>query len=175
MNMNKPSLKSRSKNNHWHQGVFIPTHPEKYIGNARNILYRSRWERIFLQWCDTTDAVIRYSSEECIIPYVSPIDCKQHRYFVDFFVSILQEDGTVKNFLVEIKPFSQTIPPKATKKHPETSESYQEAVRTFLVNQAKWEQAKKVCKKRNWEFMILTENELFRTRKKKYGKNQKRA
>lgn len=171
----KPALKTRSKNNHWHQGVFFPSHPEKYIGNSRNIIYRSKWERAFLCWCDTTDAVIRYSSEECIIPYVSPIDCKQHRYFVDFFVSILQEDGTVKNFLVEIKPYSQCIPPKATKKNPEHSEAFQEAMKTYLVNQAKWEQAKKVCNKRGWEFMVLTENELFKTRKKKYGKNQKRA
>ena len=135
MSLQKPPLTLRTKRK-YHQGYFIPSNPQKYIGDKTKIIYRSRFEHSFLKWCDTTDAVIRYSSEECIIPYVSPIDCKQHRYFVDFFVSILQEDGTVKNFLVEIKPYSQCIPPKATKKNPEHSEAFQEAMRTYLVNQA---------------------------------------
>ena len=171
----KPKLNPRSKRNHYHQGIFVPNHPEKYIGDVRNIIYRSRYELCFLKWCDTTDAVLRYSSEECVIHYISPIDGKQHRYYVDFFVSILQEDGSVKSFLVEIKPYAQCIPPKATKKNPETSEAYQEAVKTYLINQAKWKQAEFVCSKRGWKFLVLTENELFKTRKRTYAKNKKRA
>ena len=161
----KPKLNPRSKRNHYHQGIFFPEHPEKYLGNVYNIVYRSRWEKIFLHWCDTTEAVLKYSSEECVIPYISPIDGEQHRYYMDFFVSILQEDGSVKNFLVEVKPFAQTIPPKPTKKHPVNSEAYNEAMKTYLVNQAKWKQPDKVCKKRGCEFKIITENELFKSRK----------
>ena len=30
-----------------------------------------------------------------------------------------------------------------------------------MVNEAKWKAAQKFCEKRNWEFVILTEKELF--------------
>lgn len=164
MSLQKPPLTLRTKRK-YHQGYFIPSNPQKYIGDKTKIIYRSRFELCFLKWCDTSPFVLRYSSEECVIPYISPIDGKQHRYYMDFFVSILQEDNTVKSFLVEIKPFSQTIPPKPTKKHPVNSEAYNEAMKTYLVNQAKWKQADKVCKKRGWEFKLITENELFKSRK----------
>lgn len=162
----KPSISSRT-NRHYHQGVFVPKNPEKYIGNANNIVYRSQWEKFFLRWCDTNESVIHYASEECIIPYISPIDMKKHRYFVDFFVTILQDTGKVQSFLVEIKPLSQTKPPKKPKT---INESYNEAVRTYLINQAKWRAAQRVCQERGWKFMVLTERELFRTvKRKKYG------
>ena len=164
----KPPLSS--KRNHYHQGVFIPRHPEKYIGNAKNIIYRSKMELVFLKWCDTNESVLQYASEECVIHYISPIDSKQHRYFVDFFVRILQEDGTVKSFLVEIKSFAQSIPPKKPKT---INESYNESVRTYLVNQAKWKAAERVCQERGWKFMVLTERELFRTVKRKKHSNKK--
>lgn len=165
----KPSINSRI-NRHYHQGVFVPKNPEKYIGNANNIVYRSQWERIFLHWCDTNDSVLKYSSEECVIPYISPIDMKKHRYFVDFFVTILQDTGKVQNFLVEIKPFAQTHPPKKPKT---INESYNESVRTYLVNQAKWKAAERVCQERGWKFMVLTERELFRTVKRKKHASKK--
>lgn len=157
----KPSLSSRGSK-HYHQGRFIPRNPQKYIGNVNNIIYRSKWELIFLKWCDTNDSILKYSSEECIIPYISPIDGKQHRYFMDFFISTLQSDGSIKNFLVEIKPYAQTKPPKATKKNNKESDIYKQAVNTYLINQAKWMTAEKVCQKRGWGFKVITEKELFR-------------
>lgn len=175
MILQKPSIKPRTKRNHYHQGLFLPNNPKKYIGNINDIRYRSKWELQFLKWCDSTDAVIRYSSEQCVIPYISPIDGKRHHYFVDFFVSVLQSDGSIKEFLVEIKPYSQCIPPKPTKKNPESSVQFQEAIKTYLINQAKWKQANAICKKHGWEFMILTENELFKTRKRVNGKTKKRT
>ena len=148
MILQKPSIKPRTKRNHYHQGIFYPQNPQKYVGDIKNIRYRSKWELIFLKWCDSTSAVVQYSSEECIINYISPIDGKPHHYFTDFFVSILQEDGSISQFIVEIKPYSQCIPPTPTKKNPESSHVFQEAMKTYLINQAKWKQAKKVCQKR---------------------------
>lgn len=165
----KPSISSRTNRN-YHQGVFVPKNPEKYIGNANNIVYRSQWEKIFLRWCDTNESVLHYASEECVIPYISPIDMKKHRYFVDFFVTILQDTGNVQNFLIEIKPFAQTKPPKKPKT---INESYNEAVKTYLINQAKWKAAERVCQERGWKFMVLTERELFRTVKRKKHASKK--
>lgn len=123
-----------------------------------------------MRWCDTNESVLHYASEECVIPYISPIDMKKHRYFVDFFVTILQDTGNVQNFLIEIKPFAQTKPPKKPKT---INESYNEAVKTYLINQAKWKAAERVCQERGWKFMVLTERELFRTVKRKKHASKK--
>ena len=40
------------------KGKFRPKHPEKYKGDAGNIVYRSSWERIFCNWCDNNDDII---------------------------------------------------------------------------------------------------------------------
>lgn len=157
---NKPSLNKRTRSK-YHQGKFIPKHPEKYIGNPTNIIYRSKWELMFLRWADETPSVLKYSSEECVIPYISPVDGKQHRYFIDFYIKILQSNGSIKDFLVEVKPYAQTQPPKLKNKSV-MSESYQEAIRTYAVNQAKWAAARRVCSSRGWDFMIITEKQLFR-------------
>ena len=165
----KPSISDRT-NRHYHQGIFYPKNIEKYVGDVKNIIYRSKWELCFLKWCDTSPSVVKYSSEQCVIPYISPIDGKKHRYFVDFFVTILQETGNVQNFLIEIKPFVQTKPPKKPKT---INESYNESVKTYLINQAKWKAAERVCQERGWKFMVLTERELFRTVKRKKHANKK--
>lgn len=165
MTLQKPPLTSRTKRK-YHQGMFFPKNPEKYIGDIEDIRYRSKWELCFLKWCDTSPSVLKYSSEQCVIPYIS-YDGKQHRYFVDFFVSILQENGTVQNYLVEIKPFDQTQPPKKSKI---LNKSYTDSVKTYLMNCKKWRAAQRVCQERGWKFMVLTERELFRTvKRKKYG------
>lgn len=161
MTTKKPSITNRTRSK-YHQGSFRPKNPEKYIGNKENIIYRSKWELMFLKWADETPSVLKYSSEECVIPYISPIDGKQHRYFMDFFIRVLQSDGTIKNFLVEVKPFAQTQPPKTTRKKTVMSEAYQDELRTYAINQAKWQAARKVCAARGWEFMIITEKQLFR-------------
>ena len=155
----KPKLTKRV-HRFYHQGYFVPKHPEKYIGNVRDIIYRSKWELCFLRWLDNTNEVLKYSSEECVIPYISPVDHKQHRYFTDYFVIIQQKDK-VQNYLIEIKPYAQTQPPKRPKV---LTESYVKEVKTFMVNRAKWEAAENVCAQRGWKFMVITERELFNQR-----------
>ena len=46
------------------QGKYYPKHPEKYKGNAGEIFYRSSWELKFMEWCDSTKAVLAWQSEE---------------------------------------------------------------------------------------------------------------
>ena len=67
-----------------------------------------------MRYCDHTESVIKWSSEEVIIPYRSPIDGKRHRYFPDFWLRVLDGDGQIKETLIEIKPKAQTRPPKNT-------------------------------------------------------------
>ena len=70
----------------FYQGRFKPDNPQKYKGDASNIIYRSGWELKLMRYLDKHPHVTRWNSEEIIIPYRSPIDGKMHRYFPDFYV-----------------------------------------------------------------------------------------
>jgi hypothetical protein len=141
-----------------YKGYFKPQNPTKYIGNPTQIMYRSMWERKFMKWCDQSTNVLRWASEEVVIPYMSPLDRKMHRYFVDFLVEIRQPDG-IKTWLVEIKPKKQCREPEKKKK---VTRGYITEVQTWITNKAKWEAAKAVSASKGWEFKILTEDDLFK-------------
>ena len=95
-----------------YKGKYRPTNRKKYRGDVNNIIYRSLWERTFMKYCDDNPDIIEWGSEEIIIPYVSPIDGRRHRYFPDFFVKTSKGD----KFLIEVKPKSQTKPPKVPRR-----------------------------------------------------------
>jgi len=130
--------------------------PEKYNGNPSNIIMRSSWETKFANWCDKNPAVLKWKSEETIVPYRCPTDDRIHRYFVDFQIQVQGKTG-LKTYLIEVKPFNQTQPPvfpgRQTKRY--LTESM-----TYIKNQAKWKAATEYAKDRGWEFKIITEHEL---------------
>jgi hypothetical protein len=136
----------------YHKRSFVPVNKEKYKGNWTNIISRSSWETKFMLWCDKNPHVLFWESEETVIPYISPVDNRPHRYFVDFKIVL----STGKTYLIEIKPASQTVPPTGTRK---TKRLLQETA-TFLVNQAKWHAAERFAKTRGWEFKVLTEYDI---------------
>lgn len=98
-----------------YKGKYRVTNPKKYKGDFTNVVYRSLWELKFMKWCDTNSKVIEWGSETCVIPYLSPVDNKVHRYFVDFYIKIQSQTGVVK-YLIEIKPEKFTKPPSIPKK-----------------------------------------------------------
>ena len=69
-----------------YKGRYTPQNPSKYKGDYRNIIYRSLWERKFMVYCDQSNNIIEWGSEEIIIPYLSPLDGRIHRYFPDFYI-----------------------------------------------------------------------------------------
>lgn len=139
------------------QGRFSPRNPNKYAGDVTNIIYRSSWERRAMVYFDTNENVLQWSSEEIVIPYISPLDDRIHRYFPDFCIRTRQKDGSNKTFLIEVKPYKQTQPPEPGKK---ATRKYITEIATWGVNEAKWKAAKEYCADRNWEFTIITEKEL---------------
>ncbi len=141
----------------YHKRKFIPKNPGKYAGDPTCIIMRSSWETKFALWCDTNPAVIKWHSEETIVPYISPIDNRPHRYFIDFRVKIKDKNNAIKEYLVEIKPFSQTIPPIPPSRK---TQKFLNEVQTWGVNEAKWKAATRYAKDRGLEFIILTEHEL---------------
>lgn len=145
------------KDKRYRQGIFKPSNTSKYIGNSDPI-YRSGWELKFFRWADLNENIIAWGSENIIIPYISPLDGKVHRYFVDNFIVFKNKDGKKSKFLIEIKPSKQVTKPVTTKGKRRTTILYEQ--KTWVVNQAKWEAAKRWANKKGYEFLILTEKEL---------------
>lgn len=140
-----------------YKGKYKPSYPKKYKGDPTNIIYRSLWERRFMVYCDTNEKILEWGSEEVFVWYKSPIDGKAHRYFPDFYIKVQEANGSIKKYLIEIKPQKQTIPP--TKPQRQTKR-YISEVYEYAKNQSKWEAAREWCADRGYEFKVITENEL---------------
>ena len=61
MNMSERSQK--------YKGKYRPQNPEKYMGDCRNIIYRSMWERKCMKYFDNNPSIVKWASEELAIPY----------------------------------------------------------------------------------------------------------
>ena len=140
-----------------YSGRFTPKNPAKYVGDHKNIIYRSSWEARFMHEFDIRDWCISWASEEIIVPYKSPIDGKFHRYFVDFVIKVKNNKGEIETWMIEVKPKKQTKPPEPQKR---VTERYLTEVATWGVNEAKWKAANEYCKDRKWKFVIFTEDQL---------------
>jgi hypothetical protein len=134
-----------------------PKNPQKYLGDYNNIWARSSWEVRVMNWFDRNPDVIEWGSEELVIPYISPVDNRPHRYFPDFFVKVKTKEGKIKTMVVEVKPDRETKEPK---KKERITKQYINEVVTYGVNQAKWKYAEEYCLDRGWEFKVLTEKHL---------------
>lgn len=140
-----------------YSGRFTPKNPQKYIGDAKNIIYRSSWEARVMHKLDVSDWCISWASEEISIPYLSPADSRYHRYFPDFIVKYKDKTGSLKTMMIEIKPHKQSEPPTPKKR---ITKQYINEVVTYGINQAKWKAANEFCLDRGWQFRVLTEKEL---------------
>ena len=138
------------------KGLYKPKFPQKYKGNPCNIVFRSSWEYKLMKYFDLSSNIVEWQSEELWIPYRSPVDRKVHRYFPDFIVKLQQKDGSIKTFILEVKPAAQTKQPKQRK---QTKRFITESI-TYAINQEKWRAADLFCKEHGWQFKIITEKEL---------------
>ena len=46
-----------------YKGKFKPKHTKKYKGDPTQIIYRSLWERKFMEYCDLTENISQWQSE----------------------------------------------------------------------------------------------------------------
>jgi hypothetical protein len=140
-----------------YSGLFKPKHPEKYVGDPNNIVYRSSWECKVMSWLDNNDSIISWASEELQIPYISPVDNRWHRYFPDFLVKVKTKDNKISTMMLEVKPKKQTVQPQPQKR---VTKQFISEVTTWGVNQAKWKAANEYCLDRGWQFKLITEDHL---------------
>ena len=140
-----------------YKGKYRVRNYRKYKGDPTRVVYRSLWERKFMDWCAKTPRVVEWWSEEIAIPYKDPVQKKWRRYFPDFWVKVKETNGKTKSYLIEVKPKRQVDGPKPQKRH---TKKYITEVMTYATNQAKWEAANDYCNDRLWEFKLITELEL---------------
>lgn len=133
---------------------YIPYNTEKYVGTYP-IICRSSWEYRVCEWLDNNKSVLEWSSEGHRIKYLDP-EGNTRTYYPDFYVMFKNR----KKFIVEVKPQKDLRMPrnKGNKSH----KTMIMREHTFLVNQAKFKAAKQYCKKLGYEFVVLTEKDLFR-------------
>ena len=108
-------------------------------------------------YCDRNENILEWGSEEIVIPYRSPLDGRIHRYFPDFYIKVRESNGSVKKYIIEVKPKKQCVEPKVQKKRTPT---YIREVVPHAKNQAKWKAVKDYCEDRLLQFKILTEDNL---------------
>ena len=144
-------------------------HPEKNCNEDKNICMRSSYEIRYCMSIDRNPDIIKWGSENVIIPYFFPFEFKNgqileskrqiRRYYMDFYVKY--KDG--REELIEIKPLYQVKAPIA--KEYKTKYSLNNALFSFKKNTEKWKNTEKYCeeerkKGRQITFHIVTETQL---------------
>ncbi len=159
-------IKKLKPRGNWKSGKYTPVNPEKYIGDIYNIIYRSSWERKFCQYCDVNPNITKWSSEPTGIPYWSPIDKKEHKYFVDYYIQV-KKGEVLENWLIEIKPEEQYALHKRPKEPlgnltEKKVRSYNEKLKTWITNRAKFEAATRFAESRGYKFGAINESFIMR-------------
>lgn len=144
------------------QGLFKPRNPDKCL-NKTPPEYRSGLELKVMNVFDKHPNVLKWSSEKVVIPYVHPVKSAKSgtteyaRYFVDFYAKLKIGEFT-KEFLFEVKPKSQCSPPTKHGNKKTTTVLYENVM--WQVNKSKWEAARAYCKKKNYQFFLLNEENI---------------
>ena len=134
------------------RGKYKIKYHEKYLGNPRNVVYRSKWEREAFKFIENHPNVKKWASEEIKIPYV--LNGKVHRYYPDLYIEM--KSGV--KMLIEIKPASQCKPPTSAKHKRFITE-----MARWKKNQAKWDAAEDFCKRAGIKWYVWTEKTLNKT------------
>jgi hypothetical protein len=111
-----------------------------------------------MRWCDTRSNVLQWQSEEKAIWYWDPVTKKKRRYFPDFLVKYVRDDGIVCEEVVEIKPKRQVQGPNPKPKR--RTKAWVKSVETYVTNMAKWKAAAEWASDRGMSFRLVTEDDL---------------
>ena len=146
----------KKKYKQFKSGVYRPVNCKKF--GETSCIYRSSYELQFLRWCDKHPKIIDVKYEKVIIPYVCKTDNKMHKYYVDCRITMVEATGR-RTYLIEIKPFKQTLPPKPSKRKKKTTILYEQL--SYLKNDSKWKAAEQYCKMKDFRWCILTEKGIY--------------
>jgi len=155
----------------WKQDYYELKNPKKYIGK-NSPFFRSSWEERWMYYCDHNTNVVRWASELVNIPYLYEIENKKRTYITDGYMEVLDKNGKIQKYIVEIKPekqgpiltergFDYSNKPKEPKRKTKKSvENYQYAMKKYVENKNKWESAIKYCNKKGYKFVLINKKDL---------------
>lgn len=150
-----------------HKANFRPKNPQKYMGkNLHDITYRSSWEHSMMMVCDSHPDIVAWGSECLAIPYFNPLTRKNTLYVPDFVITYVDKQGRQVTEMIEVKPKDQMPGSMITEGTARTTRIKQGIQ---IVNQAKWAEAVKFCKRRGWKFTVACEDQMFGLRKYNKG------
>lgn len=161
--LNKHMAKKASKYIQIDLPISALHNPDRYCGMNRVLQLKSSWEISFLKFLDSSPSVLGYKYEETPLVYQSPIDKREHRYYVDFYLRYYSIDRKVKESLIEIKPAWEAqaaLTGKVEFKTQVSEKEQREVLQTAAVNHQKWKAAMEYCKRNNMKFVILTEHDI---------------
>ncbi len=134
--------------------------------NKNNIIkYKSSYERVFMYKCDMKKSVLNWGYEVICIPY--KFRKKTRKYFPDFFVELIDKNKSRKKYIVEVKPEKEKKEAlnfmnknMSIKKGKKKLKTYRYEKETCLINSYKWNAVEKYCKRKGYEFKIVSEKDL---------------
>lgn len=143
---NIKTLKPR-KGSKYHQGIVDPRKMKKYFNECKDepIIFRSGLELQFIEYCENSSNIIKWASEPIKIKYYNRLLKREQNYYPDYIIESV--DGT--RYIVEIKPYDQTVKPSAT--------DNRWLKETWITNVDKWKAAKEFAERHNMKFIIITE------------------
>lgn len=133
-------------------GFFTPKNINKLIPKKYPLKYKSSWELYFMNFLDSNPNIINWGYETIKIPYYNPFKKKTSYYYPDFFVKYMDKNGNLHHELIEIKPSTEFIKESARTRSQKLS---------CILNEHKWNEAKKWCEKRNIFFRVISEKDIF--------------
>lgn len=152
--MSKLGLTYRNKK--FKQGYYRPINKNKFVGGEYAI-YRSGLELKYFKFLDKSDKCIKWSSESVTVPYYWEADNKWHNYYIDLVATFLINKKPV-TYLIEIKPYRQTITPVKTPRKKQKTFLTEQVM--FSQNQAKWKAASAYASQKGLKFTVVTEKEI---------------
>lgn len=106
-----------------------------------------------MKFLDSSNAVVKWASEELSIPYIKPTDMRVHQYFPDFVVVYRDKAGNLQKEILEVKPLKETLAEKAKNDHDKVA---------LAINVAKWKAAEEFAKRNGMRFRVITEQSIFK-------------
>ena len=133
-----------TKESRYETGPYNIVNKSKYAGTELP-KYKSSFEARMMWWLDTNKNVTKWAYEPFFIEYYMTLpkgfephlaeilDGKKHKYYIDFYVELIDVNGIKTCYIIEIKPkkmlFRPAVPKKKTKK---TANRYVQDMKEYI-------------------------------------------